>query len=78
MNKKYIIIWSLIWIVLGSLVSISILNNLITGLPMPNIIFMLGLTLFCFFNGIHGLIRAFGKDEDDEKGAEEEAKCSGG
>lgn len=75
MNKKYLIILSLIWIFLGGLVAVSTAKNIIFGEINANLVFMAALALFCFYNGGRGLFRVFGKSNDNEK---EETSCSGG
>ena len=77
MNKKYLLIWSVVWLVLGILVALSAAKELMIN-PAANIIFSAGLTLFCFYNGIRGIIRVISKYDGNENDKNEEVGCSGG
>ena len=78
MSKKMLIIWSLIWEVLGILAALSILKNMTVGISTINLILMAGLTLYCFDNGTRGFLRVFKRGEMKENGGDEEAGCGGG
>ena len=81
MNKKYQLIWSLMWFFTGTLgiaaIVKMIIENHYSGLHP---LFAAGLTVFCFRFGIRALRRYRGKDDGDEsdKTEDEKAGCSGG
>lgn len=79
MSKRALLIWTIVWIILGILVALSTAKELMVN-PDANYILAAGLTLYCFYNGIRGVKRFVNKDEDNENGEDEdgETSCSGG
>ena len=56
MNKRALLIWAIVWIILGILVALSTAKELMAN-PDASYIFAAGLTLYCFYNGIRGIKR---------------------
>ena len=80
MSKRALLLWSIVWIVLGILVVLSTAKEIMVN-PKANYIFAAGLTLYCFYNGVRGMRRFMNKDDEEENGENEEneeASCSGG
>ena len=76
MSKRALLIWAIVWIILGILAALSTVKELMAN-PDANYIFAAGLTLYCFYNGIRGIKRFVNKDEGNENDENGETSCSG-
>ena len=77
MSKRALLIWAIVWIILGILAALSTVKELMAK-PDANYIFAAGLTLYRFYNGIRGIKRYVNKDNSNENDENGETSCSGG